>query len=186
MLFFLRATAAASRVCGVAAAIMVLIATLVVCEMVFVRYVLNQSTVWQTEMATYLLIGAIFIGSPYVLLTKGHVYVDPVPLWVSPPVRRVMAFAAYGISLAFCALVAWKSWVFWHEAWSNDWHSETVWGIPLWRPYLSMPVGFTLLSLQYVADILAVATRRDTPFGLSDEERPLPGLAAEKGPAGHE
>ncbi len=40
---------------------------LVVCQMVFVRYALDQTTIWQTDFVTYSLVAATFIGSPYVL-----------------------------------------------------------------------------------------------------------------------
>ena len=55
---------------------------IIVCQMVFIRYVLNQNTIWQTDFVTYSLIAATFIGAPYVLLTKGHVNVDVLPIYV--------------------------------------------------------------------------------------------------------
>ena len=64
----------------------------VVCQMVFVRYVLNQTTIWQTDFVTYSLVAATFIGSPYVLLTRGHVNVDVLPL-LSRPARALLAGA---------------------------------------------------------------------------------------------
>src|SRR2546430_2829686 len=39
---------------------------LVVCHMVFVRYALGQNTIWQTDLTTYCLVAATFIGSPFV------------------------------------------------------------------------------------------------------------------------
>jgi len=54
-------------------------AVIVVCEMVFVRYLLNYNTIWQTDFTIYSLVAATFIGSPYVLLTRGHVNVDVLP-----------------------------------------------------------------------------------------------------------
>ena len=56
--------------------------------MVFVRYVLNQNTIWQTDFVTWSLVGATFIGSPYVLLTRGHVNVDVLPHYLDPRHRR--------------------------------------------------------------------------------------------------
>jgi TRAP-type C4-dicarboxylate transport system permease small subunit len=38
--------------------------------------------------------------------------------------------------------------------------------LPLWIPYLSIPLGIGLLSLQYVADILALASGDAMPFGM--------------------
>ena len=55
--------------------------------MVFVRYVLNQTTIWQTDFTTWSLVAATFIGSPYLLLNRGHVNVDVLPLHLSPRPR---------------------------------------------------------------------------------------------------
>jgi TRAP-type C4-dicarboxylate transport system permease small subunit len=40
--------------------------------------------------------------------------------------------------------------------------------VRLWIPYLSIPVGFGLLMLQLVADLVAVILGVDKPFGLED------------------
>ena len=34
------------------------------CQMVFVRYVLDGSTVWQTEFVIYAIVAATFLGAP--------------------------------------------------------------------------------------------------------------------------
>lgn len=47
--------------------------------MVVVRYVLGTSTIWQNEFVTFAVVAATLFGSPYVLLTKGHVNVDLLP-----------------------------------------------------------------------------------------------------------
>ena len=66
---------------GVFAAALTAVAVVIVCQMVFVRYVLNETTIWQTDFVTYSLVAATFLGSPYVLLTKGHVNVDVLPIY---------------------------------------------------------------------------------------------------------
>ena len=58
------------------------------------------------------------------------------------------------VGLSFCGLLAWSSWNHFHEAWANDWTTDTVWALPLWIPLLPMPVGVGLMCLQYVAKIL--------------------------------
>ncbi|HMG61051.1 MAG TPA: TRAP transporter small permease subunit, partial [Burkholderiales bacterium] len=64
-----RAVRAVSQLCGFIAAGLIALGVLVVCHMVFVRYVLNQNTIWQTDFTTYCLIAATFVGSPFVLMT---------------------------------------------------------------------------------------------------------------------
>ena len=77
---FLKAVAAISTLAGWVSAAMIVIAVCIVCQMIFVRFVLNGSTVWQTEAVIYLMIAATLIGLPYVQRLRGHVNVDLVPL----------------------------------------------------------------------------------------------------------
>ena len=83
---------------------------------------------------------------------------------------RTLGGAVPGALEAFLAV---RGVAFWHEAWAEDWHSDTVWRVPLWIPYLSLPVGMGILSLQYVADILSLLSGRDLPFGLPAKAGPL-------------
>jgi TRAP-type C4-dicarboxylate transport system permease small subunit len=153
-----------SRLGGTVAVGLLLAAVLVICQMVFVRYVLKGSAIWQHEFVTFSLIGATFIGAPYVLLTRGHVYVDLVPHYVGERARFVFALLAGLITLVFCLTLAGYGFAFWYQAWSNDWHAETVWRPPLWIPYFAVPLGMGLLALQSLAGILALLTGREAPF----------------------
>lgn len=161
-----------SRICGILAATCLLVACLVVCQMVFMRYVLNASTIWQTEFVTYAVTAATLIGSPYVLLLKGHVNVDLLPLYLGQRSRLVLALVTSVMACVFCALLTWTGWDYFHEAWTQGWRTETVWAPPLWIPLLPLPLGMGLLTLQYLADILCLLSGRSLPFGLRPEDRP--------------
>jgi TRAP-type C4-dicarboxylate transport system permease small subunit len=41
----------------------------------------------------------------------------------------------------------------WWETVTHKEHSESLWGPPLWIPYLFLPLGMTLLFLQYIVFI---------------------------------
>ncbi len=98
-----------SRISGVFSILLILISILVVCQMIFQRVVLGQSTVWQTEFVIFCLIAATFIGAPYVLLTRGHVNVDLLPLFMGHRTRVVLALVSAVLALIFCAAVLWQS-----------------------------------------------------------------------------
>ena len=163
---FINAITFVSRLCGIAAACMIFLSVLVVMQMIWVRFVLVESTYWQTEFVTYLLIAATFIGSPYVLMTRGHVNVDLLPIFLSHRKRVFLALFSSILALAFCVLITWLGYKFWLEAWEKNWHSDSIWGVRLWIPYASMPFGFLILSLQYVADIINVIQGKEMPFGI--------------------
>ena len=152
---------------GAAAVALLLAAVLAICQMVFVRYVLHGSAIWQHEFATFGLIGATFLGAPYVLLTHGHVNIDLLPLYLGRRARFALAVLAAAITFVFCALLAGYGFAFWYEAWVNDWHAQTVWRPPLWIPYFAVPLGMGLLALQCLAQMLALLTGRAAPFATS-------------------
>ncbi|PWW00373.1 TRAP-type C4-dicarboxylate transport system permease small subunit [Hoeflea marina] len=144
---------ALSRLCGLSSMLLIAASTLVVSQMVFMRYFLGASTVWQTEFVVYAMIASTFIGAPYVLMHKGHVSVDLLPVMLGGNAKRALDVLAAGISLAFCALLAWSGWHYFHEALSKGWTTDTVWALPLWIPLLPLPLGGAILCLQYIAEI---------------------------------
>src|SRR5215470_8458813 len=118
---YIRTVRLLSQLCGYVAAALIAGGVLVVCHMVFVRYVLNQNTIWQTDFTTYCLIAATFIGSPYVLMTRGNV--DVLPLYLTGRTRFWLALASAIVSLAFCVAIAVLTFLFWKQAWDNRWVS---------------------------------------------------------------
>jgi TRAP-type C4-dicarboxylate transport system permease small subunit len=150
-----------SRFCGTLAALCLVAACVVVCQMVLMRYVLGVSTIWQNEFVTFAIVAATLIGSPYVLLTRGHVNVDLLPHFLGDRGKRLMAFVSSTLGLVCCAVLAWTGWLHFHEAWSEGWVTASVWAPPLWIPLLPLPVGLGLLTLQYIADLLCLVTGRE-------------------------
>lgn len=142
-----------SRLCGLASMLLIAASTLVVSHMVFVRYFLGASTVWQTEFVVYAMIASTFIGAPYVLLLKGHVSVDLLPNLLGGMAKRLLDVLAAGLSLAFCGLLGWSGWHYFYEALAKGWTTDTVWALPLWIPLMPLPVGIGILCLQYIAEI---------------------------------
>lgn len=167
---YIRAVAYWSRVAGVAAALLIGLAVLVICDMVIERYFFNVATIWQIDVVTYSIVGATFVGSAYVLMTKGHVNVEILPLYLGPNARYRLALFTIVLSLGFCFVLFILCTQYWYQAWSEGWRSNTVWRARLWIPYLAMPFGLGLLVLQYIADLLSLMTGRALPFGLKPKE----------------
>jgi TRAP-type C4-dicarboxylate transport system permease small subunit len=163
---FIAAVRMLSRISGVIAAFLIALAVLVICDMVIERYVLNLTTIWQIDVVTYSIVAATFIGSAYVLMHRGHVNVDVLPMYLGPRARYWLALFTIVLSAAFCAVLLYLCTKFWYEAYSQNWRSNTVWRARLWIPYLSMPIGLGLLVLQYAAELICLVTGRTPPFGI--------------------
>ena len=165
---FLKSVAWISKLSGWCAAGMLLAAVLITCQMIFVRFVLGLSTVWQTEMVVYLMIGSTLLGLPFVQRLRGHVNVDLIPNILKGKHRFTLAVITLLICIGMTTIMLIYSIEHWYIAWSKGWTSDTVWAVDLWKPYLALPVGFGLYLLQLIADLVALFLKIDKPFGLED------------------
>jgi len=166
---FIRTVRWLSTVSGWVSAGMIVVAVVITCQMIYVRSVLNLSTVWQTEAVVYLVVAATLLGLPYVQHLRGHVNVDLVPLYLPMPLRRALHMFTLAVSVLIIGVMVFYGYEYWHIAFERNWKSDTIWGVRLWIPYLALPVGFGLLALQLLADLLAITTKADNPFWLDGD-----------------
>lgn len=163
---------ALSRLCGVISALFILIAVILTCQMIWIRFVLNGSTVWQTEAVIYLMVSATLIGLPYVQFLRGHVRVDLLPILLGPDLGKILSVTTQILSLVIIGVMTWYSWDMWHVAWQGKWTSDTIWGVRLAIPYFALPVGFGVYFLQLLAELIAILTgRHATLVNSSDFEK---------------
>lgn len=143
-----------STAAAVFAGALLALGVLAVVQMVFVRYILGESTVWQTEFTTFAITAAMLLGAPYVLKSGGHVAVTVLPDALEGWPKRIMQMAASLVGLGFCLALTYGCWHYLIEAYTAGWDTGTVWNPPLWPAILPVTVGASLLSLQYIAEIL--------------------------------
>jgi TRAP-type C4-dicarboxylate transport system permease small subunit len=140
--------------------IALVIASLVLTYSVTSRYFLHLSTDWQDELSVFLIVGAVFMSSAAIQARRGHVAIEAITGLLPAGVNRVRQILVDSASFMFCAFFARKSWLLLDEAWTENFHSESTWGPPLWIPYSLMAVGMTLLSVQLLMQIVAAPARR--------------------------
>ena len=138
---------------GWTAALCLVGAAVIVTEAVLVRKILGISTIWQIEASIFLLIFTVFAGAPFVQKNEHHLNVDLLIIHLSPKTREITLIVVSVISCIFVAIIAWYAWPMWWESVVEHDHSESLWGPPLWIPYLFLPLGMTLLFLQYIVYI---------------------------------
>ena len=166
---FIRVVGLLSRIAGAIAAGLIALGVLVICDIVVERYMLNRTTIWQLDVVTYSIVSATFIGSAYVLMTRGHVNVDVLPLYLGPRARYWLAVITALVAFSFCVVLFMLCTAYWYQAWTSNWRSDTVWRARLWIPYAAMPIGLGLLVLQYVAELISLITGRAPPFGIDSD-----------------
>lgn len=161
-----------SKLSGLVGALCLLAAALVTTEGVVVRKILHWSTTWQIELSVFLLMYACFVGAAYGQMGEHHINIDLLILLLPARAREMLLAATASLSCVVCVVIAVYAWPVWWESLIQNEHTESLWGPPLWIPYVFLPLGLTLLFLQSLAQLgLRVKAIREGKY----EEKVVPG-----------
>jgi TRAP-type C4-dicarboxylate transport system permease small subunit len=113
----------------------------------FTRYVLNDSYAWTEEIATYCLIGVVFIGSSMCVRLSRHIQVDLVYRYLPHAVGRVLSTAIDLIRIAFFGYAIKLVWVYIRII--GDEQMTTI-ALPKDYVYYAVLAGFVLMFARSV------------------------------------
>jgi TRAP-type C4-dicarboxylate transport system permease small subunit len=151
--FLLRLIDGLTTITGWLSALCLVAAAFIITEAVVVRKIFGVSTIWQIEASVFLLIFTVFVGAAFVQKSEHHLNVDLLIINLAPRTREITLIVVSIISCILAGILAVYAWPMWWEAAVNNEHSESLWSPPLWIPYLFLPLGMTLLFLQYIVQI---------------------------------
>jgi TRAP-type C4-dicarboxylate transport system permease small subunit len=150
---FVRAVYRLSTACAAIAAVMLLVAALVITWSIVYR-ASGASTYWELEFSVFMMVGSLFLASPYCLATGGHVGVDLLTHYMPPRQARAIGLALAVVGFAVCVYLAWAGGKLTLHSFTMGERTESAWAPPKWPLFLAMPVGLGLTALQYLADLL--------------------------------
>ena len=113
----------------------------------FTRYVLNDSYAWTEEIATYCLIGVVFIGASMCVRLSRHIQVDLIYRYLPHLVARTLSTVIDLIRIAFFGYAIKLVWVYIQIIGDE---SMTTINLPKDYVYYSVLAGFVLMFLRSV------------------------------------
>ncbi len=144
-----------NRYVGYAAAMLVLLSALISAGNAGLRYLFSISSNAWLEIQWHMFAGIFLLGSPYVLQVNEHVRVDL--LYGSYSDRGKLWVDVFGIIfflLPGTALVAILGFPFFWTAFESGEMSSNAGGLILWPVKMLLPLGFALLFLQGISELI--------------------------------
>ena len=134
---------------------LVLVATLISAGNALARYALGESSNAWLEIQWYLF-GAVFLlAAGYTLKHNGHVRIDIFYGRLGVKGQAVIdLIGGLFFLLPMAGLLAWLAWPMFMDAWTTQEMSPDSGGLVRWPVKLLVPVGFGLLALQGVAEVI--------------------------------
>jgi TRAP-type mannitol/chloroaromatic compound transport system permease small subunit len=150
---------------GVVCNWLVLLACLVSGGNAMVRYAYDQSSNAWLEVQWYMFAVIVMFGAAYTLKRNEHVRVDLFYMTLS---RRgqlwIDILGTIFFLLPTCTILAWLSWPFFEQAYAVNEHSSNAGGLLRWPIKLVLPVGFCMVALQGLSELIKrVAFLNDYP-----------------------
>jgi TRAP-type mannitol/chloroaromatic compound transport system permease small subunit len=130
-----------------------------------VRYAYDNSSNAWLEVQWYMFAVMVMFGAAYTLKRNEHVRVDLLYMTVG---RRGQLWIDILGTLVFllptCAILAWLSWPFFAQSYTVLEHSSNAGGLIRWPIKLVLPIGFALVALQGISELIKrVAFLNDIP-----------------------
>ncbi len=139
------------------------------------RYTISVSSNAWLEYQWYLYAAAFLLGAAYTLKVNEHVRVDII--YASVGERGRIWIDLLGLVfflLPVTIILAWMTWPFFVESWIRNEMSGNAGGLVRWPVKLIPPVGFALLTLQGLSELVKrIAALRGEYVIESKYEKPL-------------
>ncbi|GAA5159397.1 TRAP transporter small permease subunit [Viridibacterium curvum] len=134
---------------------LILIMVLISAGNAIVRKVFNSSSNSLLEIQWYLFSAVFLLGAGHALLRNAHVRIDVITGRFSQRVQAwIDLLGTVFFLLPVVGVICWLSWPWFVDSWQSGEVSASEGGLVLWPARLLMPVGFALLLLQGLSELV--------------------------------
>ena len=153
----------------------VLLSCLISAGNAMVRYAFDISSNAWLEVQWYLFASVVMLSAAYTFKKNEHVRVDIIYTMLSDRGKLWLDLIGTVVFLIpVCVVITYMSWPIFTESWFGDEMSSNAGGLIRWPFKILLPIGFTLVTLQGVSEIIkrAAAIHGDVTLDIQ-YERPV-------------
>ena len=126
--------------------------TILIFIQVVLRYVFNHSLSWSEELARYIFIWQIWLGTSVAMKEGGHINLDLLKNKLSGRGRIMLELLANILMVAFCAFLVIKGWDLASSMMRRGLRSPAM-RIPTWIIYSSLPFSQLIVAIRLIGKI---------------------------------
>ncbi|HZZ91113.1 MAG TPA: TRAP transporter small permease subunit [Usitatibacter sp.] len=120
-----------------------------------IRKVFSMSSNAWLELQWYLFSAVFLLAAGYTLLRNEHVRIDIIVGRLSARTQAwIEIFGTVFFLLPMAILIGWLSWPYFVRGYTENEISGSAGGLTLWPARLLLPVGFLLLTLQGISELI--------------------------------
>lgn len=127
--------------------------TLLIFVQVCLRYIFNNSLSWSEELARYIFIWQIWLGTSVAMKEKEHICLDMLNNKLHGKAKLVLALLTNLLMLGFCIFLAKYGWDLVLSMMSRG-NKSVALRIPMWIIYSSLPFSQLVVTLRIIGHMV--------------------------------
>ncbi|MBU2958289.1 TRAP transporter small permease [Paracoccus sp. C2R09] len=118
------------------------------------RHFFARATSWSMEVNAFLMVYLALVTAADTLRRGEQIGIGFLAERGSPLRQHVLRVVVALVGAVFSFTIAWRGWLMAHDAHAYGERVSSAFGTPMWIPYGLIPVGFSVLGLQFVLMML--------------------------------
>ncbi len=136
---------------------------------VIARYFFIRPTIWAAELSQLCLIWGCLLAMAHLLTLRRHITVNAITTLLPPMAQKVCASVALVIVVVFSMIVAFWGFDIFLESFVRGRTTGSLLNLPVWIAEASVPIGFGLLALQGVVELIKLRGSDTAHLGATHE-----------------
>ncbi|MFC1869068.1 TRAP transporter small permease [Thermodesulfobacteriota bacterium] len=150
------------RVFAIMGALLLAFIMFSVCTDVIMRYFFSKPMLWVIEITEYCILWLTFLGTAWVLSREGHVVMDLMISHMRPGSKSILNIITSIVGLAVCLLLTWYGVKVILDVYQRELLLSTILTPPAYLLFLIIPIGFFLLTVQFIRRTINLIIKRRT------------------------
>lgn len=136
---------------------------------VIARYFFVKPTIWAAELSQLCLVWGCLLAMAHLLTLRRHITVNAVTTLLPDAGQRLCAYIALIVVIVFSGIVAFWGFDIFYTSFERGRTTGSILNMPIWISEASVPVGFGLLTLQGVVELLRLKDVGSASLGATHE-----------------
>lgn len=136
---------------------------------VVARYFFIRPTIWAAELSQLCLIWGCLLAMAHLLTLRRHITVNAVTALLPHAAQKACAGLALVVVIVFSAIVTYWGYDIFHDSFVRGRTTGSLLNLPVWIAEASVPIGFGLLFLQGIVELIRLRGSETTSLGATHE-----------------
>lgn len=158
-----------SRVACVLGALLLAATGVMLTYEVIARYFFVRPTIWAAELSQLCLIWGCLLAMAHLLTMRRHITVNAVTSLLPRGAQKLCTAIALVVVIAFSAIVAFWGFDIFHDSFVRGRTTGSLLDLPVWIAEASVPLGFGLLALQGIVELIGLRGSDTSSLGATHE-----------------